>query len=665
MPAHITLRMQFGPHENPEDIGRQLIDLVRTAKIDEIMFFYFAEDQNDGHDTLDRIQLWIDRSRPYRRMLADEGVLISLNPWHSILHNDRGRSLKPGQNWQTLVDPGGEPCTACVCPLDPNWQAYFAKTLAMYAAEDFRIIWIDDDIRFHNHGEMEWGGCFCPLHVAEFNRRAGVEATRQQILEKCLAPGEPHPWRDQWLDMWDDTQLELITQWRDVVETRGRRLGLMTSCMEMHAAEGRRWPKWWRALSSGDQPPAVRPHFWGYDDMPAGALSMSIAMLDQNRSVQPDPVDNGPEVECAPYGRWNKSFRQIHAQMALGIVLGATHLNVSLFDPMGNRPDDEPQRGGFLKRSRATMDWLAELFDTSLGSVGIGLPWSQQMGRTIRTSRGASWNELVCPLDGWASWLGAAGQAISRRPSTHVNALYGSAVWALDDDDLRRYLSCGLLLDATAACILIERGFGSLIGLNNPRHGRMLTQCDVPYSIEHCVDAAFALREGAQISINKPRMAPHILQAELADGARAVSEIRGPTQNTIGHGLVVYNNDLGGRVAVYPWDASNGVFMTAQRAGQFAKLMNWLDPANTRGHVESDAWVVPQFLTDGKQWRGVIWSSSHDDVDQLDVRLPAGMPRPTSVVHVAADSTRHELAFVDGHIAFDAPLRSWEFVVLS
>ena len=41
MPAHITLRMQFGPHENPEDIGRQLIDLVRTAKIDEIMFFYF------------------------------------------------------------------------------------------------------------------------------------------------------------------------------------------------------------------------------------------------------------------------------------------------------------------------------------------------------------------------------------------------------------------------------------------------------------------------------------------------------------------------------------------------------------------------------------------------------------------------------------------------
>ena len=187
--------MQFGPHEDPREITRELDRLVREAPVDEIALFCFAEEQNDGHDPLERIGQWIDRSRPYREALWRAGVQVSLNPWHSMLHCDRGRSLKPGQDWQRMVDPAGNEARAVVCPLDPAWQQYYRDVLRLFAREGFRVVWIDDDIRYHNHGPLEWGGCFCPLHVAAFNRRNGTNASREEIVRACLASGPPHPWR--------------------------------------------------------------------------------------------------------------------------------------------------------------------------------------------------------------------------------------------------------------------------------------------------------------------------------------------------------------------------------------------------------------------------------------------------------------------------------------
>ncbi len=48
--------------------------------------------------------------------------------------------------------------------------------------------------------------------------------------------------------------------------------------------------------------------------------------------------------------------------MALAHVLGASGLNLSLYDFMGNDPDDEPQRAAFLRRWRPVCDRLADLF---------------------------------------------------------------------------------------------------------------------------------------------------------------------------------------------------------------------------------------------------------------------------------------------------------------
>jgi hypothetical protein len=84
--------------------------------------------------------------------------------------------------------------------------------LGLFAQEGFRVFWVEDDFRLHNHDPLDWGGCFCPLHIAEFNRRTGLRASLEEIVANCTAPGTPHPWRNLWLDMWDDIQRDLISR---------------------------------------------------------------------------------------------------------------------------------------------------------------------------------------------------------------------------------------------------------------------------------------------------------------------------------------------------------------------------------------------------------------------------------------------------------------------
>lgn len=663
MPSHFTLRMQFGPHQDPQAVAEQLTRLVAEAPVDEVMLFYFAEEQNDGHETLARVRQWIETSRPALDALRRAGVPVSLNPWHSLLHCDRGRTLKPGQAWQTMVDFRGTAATAVVCPLDEAWQRYFLETLRLYAAEGFRVVWIDDDIRYHNHAPLDWGGCFCSRHVAEFNRRAGTNATREEIVAACLAPGAPHPWRAIWLDMWQETLLAFLGQCRETLAAGGAQMGLMSSSMEAHAAEGRRWEAWW-ATFGGGQPPVHRPHFWTYGDATGPMLIHGIAALDQNRSIQPPVLETGPEIENFPYGRWNKSFRQTFAQTAVAHILGSTNLNLSLYDFMGNRPDDEPERAAFLKRVRPNLDWLADAFPLGMQSVGAGVPWSQEMGRTMRTGRGESWFELHCPSRGWAYWLGAAGIAFSARAQPWVNALAGPLAWAFDDATLERWLAAGLLLDGVAAAILVERGLGEQIGV---RACRWITQDDALYSMEECQDAVFGLRAGGQISVNSRRHTGRLLQVEAAEGVRFISDLRSPTQQVVGHGAYVYENRLGGRTAVVPWDASQDAapMMDLHRATQLRRVVAWLAAGASVGWAEGGPWLVPQFLRLGEIWRGALWNASPDEISTLRVQRPAGMPAIAAAWHLTPAGERLAAQVAGDTIRLPRPMHEWEVVVVS
>lgn len=649
MPTRYVLRVQADQTDDPREIEQRLLRLVKDTGAEEISVFFAHMEFFAGHETPEEVAVWLDWSRPWRTALRDAGVTVSLNPPHEIGHADWGRSARQ-EPWQRLVDQNGRVAEVQVCPLDPGWQAYYERLLRMFVREDFDIIWVEDDIRLHNHAPLDWGGCFCPLHLAAFRERTGVDASREELVAACTAAGEPHPWRDQWLDTWQDTLLDLVRSWRAITSEHGRRLGLMSSRMPEHAAEGRRWEDWLNAFD------VHRPHFWYYSDVPGSELPCSIAGLDLQRRMQPEGLISYPEIENWPYWRWNKSYRQTAAQCALAHIMGSDGLSLSLYDFPGNRPDDDPTRARFLHAWRDTFDWLADTFPKSLRSTGVMVPWSQDVARRVRLGESSGrWQSLEVPSAGWAPWLAACGQPFAAVPVQEdapapgdVVSLSGPDVWAYSDSLLRTWLARGVLLDGLAAKILFDRGFGPLIGLSAAE-----AWDGPPATIEVCTDPEFGWL-GAKVSVDFDHV--QLLRATPVEGARVAGELRGPRHERLGPGLVLHENSLGGRVAVVPWNLGP-VFMTPQRERQLTATLDWLgEGVRATGHP----WLVTQALTDGVDWRVVIWNASPDDVEQIEVRLP----EPDWCTQVDASGARFAAEYDDGVLRLARPLRQWEFVAI-
>ncbi|MCC7352783.1 MAG: hypothetical protein IT330_03420 [Anaerolineae bacterium] len=661
MTIRYALRLQFRPDQDPQAVARELRQLCRAGQVDEVILFIFAEELNNGHETLAEVRSWLDTIRPWKEMLKREGIEVSLNPWVTVLHCDRGRQFKPDQPWQPMVDWKGRAASAVVCPLDKGWQAYYKETLALYAAEGFRVIWLEDDTRLANHAPLDWGGCFCPLHVAEFNRRAGASATREEILARIAQPGEPHPWRQIWLDMWDETQTQWVEEFRRVVEPSGAHLGLMTSGPHMHAWEGRRWARWWKALA-GDRHPVHRPHYTGYADMMGWNLTGAVAMMDMNRVVEPPGTEIGPEIETAPYG-WSKSHRQTAFQMMLAQVFGAHRHNISLYDLMGNWPSEEPNHAAFLAEMKPTLNWLSDLFPDTLRSRGVGCPWGEEMVRRKQTKPGATWRDLYCHPFGWPSWLGGFGHAFQMRKDETVNALGGDLGWAFTDEEIRWLLARGLLLDGPAAKILVERGFGKWIGLSD---ARFITQEDVVYTAEELTDPRVTMQVGAQVKMDDRACTQRLMQGKVAPGAQAISVLRGPKQQEVGHGVIIYENDLGGRVATCPWDTIgfDGSQWNVRRAAHMARILRYLARDRSLGSVGDAPWLIPQFLSDGTRWRGVVWNAGPDETATVQMHLPDGMVGPIEATQIDAHGRRTPVTWNNGTLHLPQPLHQWECMIL-
>jgi hypothetical protein len=166
------------------------------------------------------------------------------------------------------------------------------------------------------------------------------------------------------------------------------------------------------------------------------------------------------------------------------------------------------------------------------------------------------------------------------------------------------------------------------------------------------------------MTVNGKPYSQQLLQGDLLPGARMASDLRSPTNTVLGHGLVLFENALGGRVATVPWNANAGAMLSPQRAAQLTAVLRYLDPRQTSGTVHGGAWLIPQFLTDGTTFRCAVWNGSPDELDAFTITPPAGWPVPTHAFQITGRGERLP-ATVDGNtVRLSRPLYEWELVVL-
>jgi hypothetical protein len=609
--AVYALRFHILPTDDDVVRAHELAAFSTAHRIAEVHLFIAPEEWNDGLMDHAQIDRYIASQRRIIPILRQAGLGVSLNLWCTTLHLDRGRRFKPEHPFQPMVSPTGRTAKAVASFACPNWQRYVAGLYRQFAALGYDVIWIEDDFRYHNHDPLDWGGTFDPLMLERFSNRIGRQVDRAELVRAILRPGPPHPWRSEWMATWFECQLEAARSIRDSVKTTcpTSTLGLMSSTPEAHSVEGRVWPAIWDAMRI-DGGAWHRPHFAAYNEAVGTELLWSAAMLDIQRACRSPDIRVYPEVENAFFSPFSKSDTTTFGQMALAQIFGSDGLLLDLNSMAGNSVNAEPFVGALLDAARPALDWLADRFDPTLQTHGVGIPWRPDAAARIRTVQGDSMTELQASPFSPARVLGAFGISFQMRPG-RVNALWGPLASAFDDAEVEAFLNGGAWLDAEAADSLIQRGFGELIGIESLTwHER--EQSD--YSIERIASVDTGAPPGFCLNANGFARAAILHPTGRAQTWTEWLNARG---DVLGTCLSVHTNRRGGVVAVTGQNLAreeNSLFKNLQRQTMAQRVVARLSGNTPPLMVTGGAYLMCLDLRrpDAGDRRLVVWNLSHD-----------------------------------------------------
>ena len=618
-----------------------LVHACREFGIDEILFFTYDIDLNHpatGFWPLETIAAHARQLATAKTALEAVGVKVGINVFTSI-GGDRGRQMSRRFPFQPLVNQEGGACTAAACPLDEAWREYYRQATRLWSSIRPYRYFIDDDFRWHNHGRTRSGGltmtCFCPLHLAEFERRYARKYTREELLADFLRPGLPHPARAQWLDM----QRDILEQTATLIETTVHEtspeteVGLMCSPPDVHALEGRDWSRLVRAFAGKDRPLLLRPHFAPYDEGPLHHVPHNLLMPRQTiAQFAPDaPITHFVELDnCLPTP-FNRSPDYIAFQTMAYAALGQGHVHYSLFEFTGNRTVYEEGReyGQMLRDLRPCVDQVLAWTDGPRRDTGIGLLDNPRSAYTRQLPDGSTdyWRMRV-NSQALGNSLQLLGYPVTFEPSP-VLAPAAPVLQTLDDGRLRELLAGNLLLDITAAETFVARGLGAFIGLQgidypDPQLNAVgAERVDDPGSPFHGQYMHVRLFEVPPDRVLKP-----------LPGARALSQQLAPMHKPLGPGTLLFENKLGGRVAIINAQANtidSLVHLCLQRQHLLGRALEFLFGDALQMRVRNLPLCLPLLSVHDRHLLVAVGNVRSSPGQQARIQL-RGAPQPTDRV---------------------------------
>ncbi|OQB37678.1 MAG: hypothetical protein BWY06_02280 [Candidatus Latescibacteria bacterium ADurb.Bin168] len=626
MKPRYHLRFQVAPGPNLVADSQILADFCNQHNVEEAVLFVAAEELNNGLLSEAEEAQWFDTIRTAKQILENAGIVVSLNPWMTVLHTDRGRHFPQDRTFAPMVSPEGEVSTACASFADPAWRDYIKHLYSRFASLGFRVLWVEDDFRFHNHAPLTWGGGFEQPVIERFAAKVGKPVTREEIVKAILAPGKPHPWRAVWMETWREIHLETARIIAKAVADSSpvhSAVGLMSSHPSSHSTEGRDWKALFEAFTVSGRV-AHRPHFAPYSEATGKTRDWSFMMLDVQRNFRPPQSEVAPEIENFPFTRWSKSDVQTWSEMVLCQFFASDALLLDLFPFTGNSANREPEIGELLDRSCPALEWIASRFSKDMQTEGIGTVWKEDAHAHVRTTRGISMSELNADPFVAGSFLLPYGVTVAMREQP-VTALMGNAVWALSDEEIEGVLAGGTLVDGEALDILTRRGFAELLGVvfsgwEERDHSL--------YSIEEVVSPRAGTDVGLVFNTN---VVPRVARVDAMPGAEEWTRIITPARQRVGAGIVAFENRLGARVITYATPGPACLPRSFQRQWIVHRAARFVSRDTPLTLVTGGAYLMPLHLNSGGIHRVVVYNGSPDPARPVvwDSRTGVRPPRVT------------------------------------
>jgi hypothetical protein len=265
--------------------------------------------------------------------------------------------------------------------------------------------------------------------------------------------------------------------------------------------------------------------------------------------------------------------------MAISFAFGSHGVTLNLFDHAGTPMESEPEFGRLLREKKPFLEALAQRAQQPGRFRGVRLLHHERSGYAKKLHPGASYRHLIEEGEELMQLLESHGISTIYEDSP-VIAVTGQQLRAFCDDEIRRFLSLGILLDAVAAGVLFERGFGAEIGLAAWWPPEFLDRLGA-FSAEEFFNPEFGGADQKFLTLTIPNLGgrPDFSILQPVPAAQIISRIVDPDANRRHVCSYAFENQLGGRVIVLALDLATAcgvAFNHPFRQEQLQQMVRWL-----------------------------------------------------------------------------------------
>ncbi len=504
------------------------------------------------------------------------------------------------------------------CPYDKNLQKYLREQMHTLALRKPSVIMIDDDMGLVYRIGIK--GCACPLHMAEFNRRAGTNMTREELVEHVFGDlPEDKRLTQIFLDVQGDSLVEVTKAMREgidsvdptiqgVVSSAGSYCEFTENMAEAFAGEGN--PKIARFNNSCFHLETSR-YF----------SNQMIRAAIQRENVKGKIDVFLTEGDTCPHNRYATSASKLHAHLTGTILEGAkgaklwiTPLSTGFDLSQGTAYRD------ILSKYKGFYDELSKLYD-EFEPAGCRIPVSEERDYCLRVP-----NIFDIQLTSWGTKV-LERYGVPMYVSKEVSGatfLDDNAADNFTDKEIKAFLGGTLFMSARAAKIINNRGFKEYTGVDvREWEGELISY--------------------ERIKLTNTKVRRQIDGMEiipLSDDVEVLSEalfISGDgNERPMYPASVMYKNNLGGTVVIFSgttdtefhYDKSVS-FLNSSRKKQIVSLL--IKTGNLPVYYPGDMeiYLKAGYLKDGSLMCG-IFNISFDQLEEI----PLVIDNPFSCIEI-------------------------------
>lgn len=549
-----------------------------------------------------------------RDAVAPHGVTCG---WWNCLTLKSGAS----EEFQRMVKANGSEAPFANCPLDPAFQKAFAERNAYFCeiAKPAFVCFEDDYAIGAAAGRM---GCFCKFHLDAFAKREGKFYSREELVEafNSKAPENIELYK-RWCALRADSMASISEAVRREVDKKTPEIpfGLMQSAScDM---DGDSTLPITKAMAGQKHTPFSRLHGTVYCDV-YNAKNLPVVLyhaIYDREHIKGDFVFYH-EMDTFPHTRFFMSAAKVRAMQ--GIVFshnfdGSIFYNCQILDDL---TEEKAYAKMFLKE-RKRFDAVHNISKQCL-----------RHGVEIAYDPFSNTSEDLPDTPYWTESVSLFGIPFV---TTEADVAFWDARQARysDHDTIIRHLSKGLFLDAEAAKILNERGYGKYIGVEI---GENIAKGTFAYDLaaREIIKAPFdTINKGKTMPIAhfySPRGTGEALEMKITyPKAEVITENFNGKMQYICPAMVRFKNELGGRIVVLGMTMernSSHSLLNYRRQRLFHALLKWCTPNLLFAENQPNIFTVVNKAENPKEsgFYGMITlvNLGDDPVEQLSIHLP-------------------------------------------